>query len=297
MRSNDHDGQPAGSHRGPARGLFGAGRPLKAAAPAAGTFRAGKAKRTAQREREAARREALREARAAQDPTARAVHTRNAVLRWAHQRYQAGDSAPACGGFMKTPGASFDGVPLELGDLQDALEYLTERDLVELHHPMHWTDPGYRESRTAQRLSLTRLGIDCAESGTTVSDFLYPRPPAPGDTYNTTVHAGAQGTQIGRQNTMHNTWGLDANALLRFAGEVLAKLPELGLDAPAEAELEHEADALRDVASARQPDPTALRRAYDAVMNALGRAPESTAGQWLHEAGTAAIDNVLGGGG
>ncbi|GAA4071691.1 hypothetical protein [Streptomyces shaanxiensis] len=94
---------------------------------------------------------------------------------------------------------------------------------------------------------------------------------------------------------MNNTWGLDPNALLQFAKDVLTKVADLGLDERAEAELVEEASALRDEASAQQPNPTALRRAYDAVMGTLGRAPESMTSQWLHEAGTAAINGTLGG--
>ncbi|MGW4756165.1 hypothetical protein [Streptomyces chartreusis] len=244
----------------------------------------------------AAEREALRMARAAQDPTARAVHTRNALLGWAHQLYRAGDRMPVCGDFMGSPGASFESVPLTLEDLREAAQYLVERNLMELFHKTHWTDPGYREIHTAHRISLTRLGLDCAESGMTVSEFLYPRPASTGDTYNTTVQSGAQGIQIGgRENTMNNTWGVKPDSLLRFARDVLTRLPELGLDDIAEADLVEEAAALHGEASAQQPNPTALRRAYDAVMGVLGRAPDSTASQWLREAGSVAINSALGG--
>ncbi|AZQ32288.1 hypothetical protein EJ357_01440 [Streptomyces cyaneochromogenes] len=68
-----------------------------------------------------------------------------------------------------------------------------------------------------------------------------------------------------------------------------------GIPLELEAELVEEASALRDEASAQQPNPTALRRAYDAVMGTLGRAPEPMASQWLHEAGTAAINGTPGG--
>ncbi|MFK4069738.1 hypothetical protein [Streptomyces sp. NPDC029674] len=244
----------------------------------------------------AAEREALRMARAAQDPTARAVHTRNALLGWAHQLYRAGDRMPVCGDFMGSPDASFESVPLTLEDLREAAQYLVERNLMELFHKTHWTDPGYREIHTAHRISLTRLGLDCAESGMTVSEFLYPRPAPTGDTYNTTVESGAQGIQIGgRQNTMNNTWGVKPDSLLRFARDVLTRLPELGLDDIAEAELVEEAAALHGEASAQQPNPTALRRAYDAVMGLLVRAPDSIANQWLREAGSVAINSALSG--
>lgn len=175
------------------------------------------------------------------------------------------------------------------------MEYLAVRDLLELIQKVNWADPGYRDIHIAQELFLTRTGLDCAESGMTVSEFLHPRPMSRGDTYHATVQSGAQGTQIGRQNTMNNSWGPDPNALLHLAKDVLTQIPELGLDETAEAELGAEATALRDEASAQQPDPTVLRRAYDAVMGALERAPETMAGQWLHEAGTAAINSTLGG--
>ncbi|MET9793067.1 hypothetical protein [Streptomyces canus] len=263
-----------------------------AAAAAITSSKAEKPGRATEKHREAAERDALR---AGQNPTARAVHTRNVLLRWAHRRYYEGDREPRCHGFMRSPDAAFEGIPLASGDLREALEYLVERELIELIHRVQWSDPGYRDIYSAQRISLTRLGMDCAESGMTVSEFLYPRPASPGDTYNTTFQAGAQGVQVGGQNTMHNSWGLEPQALLRFAESVLAKLPELGLAPADEAELTQQAATLRDEASAQQPNPTALRRAYQTVMNTLSGAPDSMASQWLCEVGTAAINNALGG--
>ncbi|WP_416966756.1 hypothetical protein [Streptomyces sp. 4F14] len=286
-RDNSNE-QPTGLRRG----LNGIGRMLMAAATAS---RAEQARRAVQRQQEAEEREALRVARAAQNPTARAVYTRNALLHWVHQQYHHGDRTPVCNAFMGSLDASFEGIPLEFEDLQEAMEYLAERNLVEVIHKMNWTDPGHREIYTSHKISLTRLGLDCAESGMTVSDFLHPRSASAGDTYNTTVQSGAHNIQFGRENTMNNTWGMEPNALLQFAKDVLAKIGELDLDEAAEAELSGEAAALRDQASAQQPNPTTLRRAYDLVMSALGRAPESVASQWLHEAGTAAINSAFGG--
>lgn len=195
---------------------------------------------------------------------------------------------------MTSPGATFEGVPLEVEDLREALEYLADRHLVELIHKVNWSDPGYRDIHTAQRLCLTRLGLDCAESGTTVSEFLYPRAAAAGDTYHTTVQAGAQGTQIGRRNTMNNnTWGMQTSVLVELAKEVLAKVPELGLEPAAAAELVEEATALREKAEVQDPNPVTLRRTCDAVMGKLERAPESMTRQWLQAAGAAAIHDAL----
>lgn len=284
--------QPTGLRRG----LDGIGRMLLAAATAATPSRAEQAKRAAERRQEAEEREALRVARAAQDPTARAVHTRNALLHWMHRQYHHGHRTPVCNAFMGSLDASLEGIPLELEDVREAMEWLAERDLVEVIHKMNWTDPGHREIHTAHKISLTRLGLDCAESGMTVSEFLYPRPTSTGDIYNTTFQAEARGTQVGgRQNTMNNTWGLEPDALLQFAEDALARIPELGLDDTAEAELTEEATALRDEASAQQPNRAALRRAHDAVMRTLGRAPDSVAAQWLQAAGTAAVNSALGG--
>jgi hypothetical protein len=291
LERNSHNEPPTGLRRR----LNGIGRKLAAAATAGGPSQAEKARRGTERRQEADERKALRAARAAQNPTARSVYARNALLYWVHRQYNHGDRAPAGQAFMRSLDASFEGIPLELEDLQEAMEYLAERDLVQVIRKVHWTDPGYREVHTAQKLSLTRLGLDCAESGMTVSEFLYPRPASGGDTYNTTVQAGAQGTQVGRQNTMHNTWGLQSDALLQFAKDVLTKIPELGLDESAAAELGEEATTLCDEASAQQPDPRALRRSCDAVMGTLGKAPESMARQWLHAAGATAFNTTFGG--
>ncbi|MFK4070214.1 hypothetical protein [Streptomyces sp. NPDC029674] len=193
MDRNSSNEQPTGLRRG----LNGIGRMLVAAATAATPSRAEQARRAAERQQEAEEREALRVARAAQNPTARAVYTRNALLHWVHRQYHHGDRTPVCNAFMGSLDASFEGIPLEFEDLREAMEYLAERSLMEVIHKVNWTDPGHREIYTAHKISLTRLGLDCAESGMTVSDFLYPRPES--------FHFGDKIVQIGDQNVGTST--------------------------------------------------------------------------------------------
>ncbi|MEV6956999.1 hypothetical protein [Streptomyces sp. NPDC051183] len=154
---------------------------VMAAVTAVTPSRAEQARRAAERRQEAEEREALRVARAAQNPTARAVYTRNALLHWVHRQYHHGERIPVCNAFMESRDSSFEGIPLEFEDLREAMEYLAERNLVEVIHKMNWTDPGHREIYTAHKISLTYLGLDCAESGMTVSEFLYPRLTSTGD--------------------------------------------------------------------------------------------------------------------
>jgi hypothetical protein len=85
---------------------------------------------------------------------------------------------------------------------------------------------------------------------------------------------------IGSNNVVqNNTNGIDARALLEFAGLVGQIAPTLGLPATEQAELQSAAAALHEAASEPMPEKGRLPRLGDAVMQGLTKAAPTVASQ------------------
>jgi hypothetical protein len=95
---------------------------------------------------------------------------------------------------------------------------------------------------------------------------------------------------IGSNNVVqNNTNGIDARALLDFAGLVGQIAPTLGLPAAEQAELQSAAADLHEAASEPMPEKGRLRRLGDAVMQGLTKAAPTVASQMALAAGQDAI--------
>ena len=95
---------------------------------------------------------------------------------------------------------------------------------------------------------------------------------------------------IGSSNVVqNNSNGVDASALLNFAGLVSRIAPALGLPAGEQAGLESAAVALHEAASEPVPEKGRLRRLCDAVIEGLTKAAPTVASQMALAAGQDAI--------
>jgi hypothetical protein len=123
-------------------------------------------------------------------------------------------------------------------------------------------------------------GMDCAESGEPVDEYLQKRRNGAASTFITHV-SGSHGVIIGQQEnfTQVNEQGFDPSKVIEFAGLVRQISPTLGLAAEQETGLARQAAELEAEATAGGPDRGRLRRLASSLLNGLASAAPTVAGQ------------------
>ncbi|MEU1940513.1 hypothetical protein ACH49O_41205 [Streptomyces coeruleorubidus] len=178
------------------------------------------------------------------DRAARLRYTMDAFLRWLFDN--AGDQSPTDPSlFLATPSAYFAGAAISGTDLDQALPYLTEHNLI--------------ERIDTDTVAITPEGAGCALSGGSVQDHI--NQPRPGTTYNNYL-PNAKGVIIGEQQhfTQNNTDGVDPTLFVQLAGYVGQISGTLGMPEPDRVELERVAQDLHDEATSESPEPGRLRQ-------------------------------------
>ncbi|MCC9711706.1 hypothetical protein E4N62_44765 [Streptomyces sp. MNU76] len=196
---------------------------------------------------------------------ARLRHTMDAFHRWLFDT--AGDREPINPVlFLDTPWSFFAGAVITESELDEALGYLSEHQLIE-----------YIENKPVT-VAITPQGVSCALAGGSVQDHVNRQ--RPGATYNNFL-PNAQGVIIGEQQnvTQNNTAGIDPSEFIRLAGYVGQISHTLGMPDPDRVELERVARELHDEATSPDPEPGRMRQFATQVKDMLVGAGATAAAQ------------------
>lgn len=206
------------------------------------------------------------------DPEGRQQHAHDGLISAASRA----SCSPTIGleAFLAMPQSQVYGDSLTLDEVRVAAAFLVERVLATLHE-------GDARHSFKALLTLTGVGIQCAESSLRVKDFLMQRGHLP--TYYTNVQGG--NAQIGPGNTQNNNFGFDASQFAAFARQVLADAPRVELTDVLRSRLVRDASLLQEESTRDAPEPSRVRRALDGVMESLLRHSTDGVAQVLHETG------------
>lgn len=184
---------------------------------------------------------------------------------------------------IQDPDVHFYGDPLTTEEVGKAFRYLSEQHMVK-----------GRSAWGGDVLVPTLLarGIECVESGRTVSDFIKPQANV-GNVYNTYL-PNAQGVIIGEQEnvTQNNSAGIDPTAFVQLAGYVGQVSSTLNLAEPQRVELERVAQELHGEATSGAPDQGRLRALTDRILEGLSGAAGTIAGQIAIQMGQGALNSL-----
>ncbi|KUJ34466.1 hypothetical protein ADL25_40945 [Streptomyces sp. NRRL F-5122] len=192
------------------------------------------------------------------DRAARLRHTMDAFLRWLYDTTT--DHAPINPAlFLATPGAYFAGAEITGTDLNQALSYIAEHELIEAID----TDP--------TTIAITPQGVSCALAGGSVQDHINQQ--SPGD--NITFHIGANTGNIAansRDFTMNATTnkdGIDPAAVVMLARALRQAAPILELPEDDAIEFTQLATRIESEAASGSPDLGRLQRWGASVIGIL----------------------------
>lgn len=201
-------------------------------------------------------------------PNPRRDYTRTAFVRWLNRARPMQSSE-----FVKTLGSIYLGERLRAQEIGEAANYLGGKGLVE------FTDWGVG---TLFDPRLTALGIDCAESGKDVSEFLTPPPVAP--VFNQINYGGtnAQGTNITQNN------GVSGPDLVELVIQLRSLEPRV-----AEAQRQEYTEAVATLDDPGQ-DPELRATAWQRVKSALMQTGSSVASAGLLSLGDHVVNAISG---
>lgn len=172
----------------------------------------------------------------------RNASVRNMIVLWLYNHEE--DQVHSLAEMINDPAAHFYGDSLTSDEVSRAFSYLRENYMV--------------RGRTAfggdiLTPRLLARGIECAESGKSVADFINP-PHSGGNVYHTYL-PNAQGAIVGEQQnfTQNNQTGIDPSTFLQLAGYLGQVSTTLGLEDPERIELERVAEELHGAASSDSP--------------------------------------------
>ncbi|WP_405185809.1 hypothetical protein OG582_00330 [Streptomyces anulatus] len=210
------------------------------------------------------------------DPEGRQQHARDGLVSAASRAAY----SPTIGleAFLGMPQSQVYGESLTLDEVRVAAAFLVERGLATLHE-------GDAPHSLKALLTLTGVGIQCAESSLSVKDFLMQNGHLP--TYYTNVQGG--NAQIGPGNTQNNHFGFDASQFAAFAQQVLADAPRVDIADELRSQLVRDASRLQEESTGPAPEPGRVRRAMDGVLESLVRHSTDGVAQLLHETGRGLI--------
>ena len=214
---------------------------------------------------------------------ARNAYVRNTILHWLYDRD--GQSIHALTSMIDDPQVHFYGERLSVDEVGQACTYLVERQMLQ----------GVRAVGGAfLRPALLARGIECVESGKSVSDFINAQQSGGGNTYHTYL-PNAQGVIVGEQQnfTQNNTVGVDPTKFIQLAGYVGQISGTLGLDEPERVELERMAQELHEEASAASPEVSRLRALGQTVKEKLMAAATTVAAQIGIQMAEGALDSLI----
>ncbi|MFJ2843538.1 hypothetical protein ACIPD2_18085 [Streptomyces griseofuscus] len=195
-------------------------------------------------------------------------YTRTAFVRWLYKArpMQSVD-------FVKVPGSIYLGERLRPVEIGEAANYLGGKGLID------FTDWGVGQLFDPR---LTAQGIDCAESGKTVSEFLTPPPAAP--VFNVTVNGGTN--VVGVNNTQNN--GLSGTELVTLVAQLRALEPHV-----AEAQRQEYAQAVAVLDDSGQ-DSAQRATAWQRIKIALMQTGASVASAELLHLGDQVVQAITG---
>ncbi|MBT2676898.1 hypothetical protein J7E95_40190 [Streptomyces sp. ISL-14] len=204
---------------------------------------------------------------------ARAQALRKALILWLYGHNMNGTHPTAGADFFQTEHSFFAGQPFSTAEIIRAISHLRQLGLVAGLQSDQSDDLG--------QPSLTASGIDCAESGKSVSDFVNPEKSS-GPTFNVTVD-GSQNVVIGTQHdfTQNNTSGIDPSILAQLvhaASTARQSLPALNLSPDDHVLVEQLSNELEMEAAGQAPEPGRLRQLVSSLGDALTSAGGSALG-------------------
>jgi hypothetical protein len=205
---------------------------------------------------------------------ARTADLRLSLVLWLYDRYLDGGQPDSTAEFLSSDRSWFLGKRFSERELLQAVKYLKSTGLIEgleIDQEDHLIKP-----------ALTPVGVTCAESEKSVSEFLNPPAASGGTTFNVRIE-GSQNVAVGTQSdfTQNNTSGIDPAVLARlthFATAAREGLPSYGLDESRQVEVEQIAGELEAEATGDAPDRGRLRRLTDNLIAALSPAAGSALG-------------------
>ncbi|MFI6530283.1 hypothetical protein [Streptomyces uncialis] len=206
------------------------------------------------------------------DPEGRQQHARNGLMSVASRAsYSPTIELEA---FLTTPEAVMLSEHLSPDEVRAAALYLAEQGLATVHE-------GDAQHPLQALLTLTQVGIQCAESPLSVKDFLMQNGHHP--TYTTNIHGGT--AQVGSGNTQNNTFGFDPAQFADFARQVLTAAPRVDTTDELRAQIVRDAAFLEEESTRPAPEPGRVRRALEGLTDTLVRHSTDGLAQYLYEAG------------
>ncbi|MZF88945.1 hypothetical protein [Streptomyces sp. SID5643] len=220
---------------------------------------------------------------------ARMASLRLELIRWLYDYYLEDDGPESTEDFASSGRALYMGRSFGGQEILRAVSYLTTAGLIQ--------GGQVDQSDHIFRPSLTPKGVDCAESGKPVSEFLNPAPGG-GPTFNVRID-GSQNVVVGTQSdfTQNNTSGIDPEVLARvahFAAVARQGISSYGLEEDQQIEVEQIAQELEAEAGGEAPDRGRLRRLTDRLMEAIAPAAGSALGGMVLALGEQAASAIGG---
>jgi hypothetical protein len=224
------------------------------------------------------------------DRPARAAALRLALVQWLYGHYADGTTPQITEDFLTSDRSYYAGQAFSANELTQAVVYLIERALVEgnsIDQTVHLVHP-----------RLTAKGVDCAESGRPVSDFLNRPQISSGPTFHVKID-GSQNVTVGTQSnfTQNSTSGIDPAVLAQlthFATVARQSLPGSGLDDQQQVVAEQLSQELEAEAIGEAPDQGRLRRLGNRLVEALAPAAGTALGGMVTALGQQAITAISG---
>ncbi|NEA54270.1 hypothetical protein G3I60_08925 [Streptomyces sp. SID13666] len=207
------------------------------------------------------------------DPEGRQQHAHNGLITAASRA----SYSPTIGleAFLAMPQSHMYGDSLTLDEVRVAAGYLVERGLATLYE-------GNTQHPLEALLTLTGVGIQCAESPLLVKDFLMQNGHLP--TYDIDIHGGSN-IQVGQENVQNNNSGFDPSQFIAFARQVLAAAPRVEITDELRGQIVRDAFHLEEEGTRPAPEPSRVRRALDGLMETLVRHSTDGVAQLLYDAG------------
>jgi hypothetical protein len=223
------------------------------------------------------------------DRPARTAAVRLALINWLYDYYVDGVVRQSTEEFLASDRSYYAGRQVAAAEVNRAVVYLKEQELIEgasVGESVHLFQP-----------NLTSRGLDCAESGKAVSEFVASQASS-GPIFNVQID-GSQNVVVGTQSdfTQNNTSGIDAEVLTRlvhFATIARQSLPGSGLDEQQQAVADHVAQELEAEATNDAPDRGRLRKLADRLVDALAPAAGTALGGVVMALGQQAVAAISG---
>jgi hypothetical protein len=217
------------------------------------------------------------------DRPARAAALRLALITWLYGHYVDGTTPKTTEEFLGSDDSCYVGEQFTANEVAQAVVYLSDKGLIK----------GISVDQTVHlmRPELKDKGVDCAESGKPVSEFL--KPQVSGPTFHVQID-GSQNVVVGTQSdfTLNNTSGVDPAVLaqiMHFATLGWQSLPGCGLDEQQQAVAEQLSEEIEAEASSQAPDRGRLRQLTDRLVEAVAPAAGTALGGMVTALGQQAI--------